>query len=68
MNTEYSTPNVLQKIEIELTEETSAAIWQHSIDSVQTVRINFAVSDPLPVVSGVPQGSILGRLLFPRKR
>ena len=33
-------------------------------DRRQVVRINSELSDPLPVVSGVPQGSILGLILF----
>ena len=33
-------------------------------DRRQVVRINSELSDPLPVVSRVPQGSILGPILF----
>ena len=44
----------------------SAISWLNSYLSVrsQVVRINAALSDALPVKCGVPQGSVLGALLF----
>ena len=36
----------------------------HLSERYQTVGINSTLSDKLPVVSSVPQGSILGPLLF----
>ena len=44
----------------------SALQWFHSYlsNGSQTVRIHSVISDPLPMVNGVPQGSILGPILF----
>ena len=44
----------------------SALQWFESYLSqrYQAVRINSFLSDKLPVASGVPQGSVLGALLF----
>ena len=44
----------------------SSIAWfiSYQSDRRQVVRINSELSDPLPVVSGVPQRSILGLILF----
>ena len=51
------------RIEDERTSPTSYTRTRYSSQR-QIVRINKELSEPLPVDSGIPQGSILGRLLF----
>ena len=56
---------LLHKIQ-SVSASTSALKWFNSYltNRHQVVQIHSAVSDPLPVECGVPQGSILGPLLF----
>ena len=44
----------------------SCTEWSRSYLSgrQQVVRINSALSEPLPIISGIPQGTILAPLLF----
>ena len=56
---------LLRKIQSVCT-STSALKWFNSYltNRYQVVRIHSSVSDPIPVEYGVPQGSILGPLVF----
>ena len=55
-------PNKL--LDIGVSPSSIAWFTSYLSDRRQVVRINSEFSDPLPVVSGVPQGSILGPIFF----
>ena len=61
----YKPCNSLKKLE-NIGVSVSALQWfeRYLSQRYQAVRINSVLSDTLPVVSGVPQGNVLGALLF----